>query len=339
MNCNVFMYHRTGLPSGPCLPRHRGRRRPDLRVARAKSVFERRPRPRSRRLFEDGDGRAMDVPVGSRYSGRRPELRREEICTNQFKLLCETAGTPATSTRGTFSRLTMWKAWAPARLAGVRPTAKTKATPTFWPRYKEAWNPGIRRQYRRLPDEGQTASRPWALLKVFPVWNGGEDHEDRLRERRLGRPSSTLVDTVQTTILRPTQNQGEGAGMQRRSATSSPSSASPGNGDQRVLQADLRHRLRHQGLREDAVTAAIQDYFVALAKDWRTSRRSPCRQPGGNEGLSWTSSTTGTSNVDGREPRYQSWRQSTMPSWEGSRMKLKDYWPRCLPGPGRVPAD
>ena len=43
--------------------------------------------------FEDGDGGAMDVPIGSRYSGDALNyVVTEKIATGQFKLLCETAG-------------------------------------------------------------------------------------------------------------------------------------------------------------------------------------------------------------------------------------------------------
>lgn len=52
--------------------------------------------------FEDGDGGAMDVPIGSRYSGDALNyVVTEKITTGQFKLLCETAGAAGNQYQGT----------------------------------------------------------------------------------------------------------------------------------------------------------------------------------------------------------------------------------------------
>ena len=127
--------------------------------------------------FEDGDGGAMDVPIGSRYSGDALNyVVTEKIATGQFKLLCETAGAAGNQYQGNLFPIDYVEGLGAARLADILINGEDEESDAnLLARYKES-------------------------LK---------SHRPRRHRRRRHR-----------------------------------------NGDQRVLQADLRHRL-HLGHRED----------------------------------------------------------------------------------------
>ena len=62
--------------------------------------------------FEDGDGGAMDVPIGSRYSGDALNYVVTEKIATGSNFCVKRPEPPATSTREPFFRSTMSKAWA-----------------------------------------------------------------------------------------------------------------------------------------------------------------------------------------------------------------------------------
>lgn len=70
--------------------------------------------------FEDGDGGAMDVPIGSRYSGDALNyVVTEKIATGQFKLLCETAGAAGNQYQGNLFPIDYVEGLGAARLADI----------------------------------------------------------------------------------------------------------------------------------------------------------------------------------------------------------------------------
>lgn len=80
------------------------------------------------------------------------------------------------------------------------------------------------------------------------------------------------------------------------------------------------------------VTKAVNDYFAALAKDWANQSGITVRV---SQVETKVLSVDGVIDITGNEdqrrnPEYRPGVPTRSPSWEGSRMKLKDYWPRCL---------
>ena len=69
---------------------------------RERSIFRTTAKAAVRKgYFEDGDGIAMDVPIGTRFSGDSLNyVVTEKLATGQFRLLCETAGAAGNQYQG-----------------------------------------------------------------------------------------------------------------------------------------------------------------------------------------------------------------------------------------------
>ena len=102
-------------------------------------------------------------------------------------------------------------------------------------------------------------------MKVFPVWNGGGTVKIVFVNSDWGVPSSTLVDTVQTAVD-PSRNQGEGVGIAPIGHVVTVVGVT---GTAISVSFKLTFATGYAwDTVKTAVTKAIQDYFVALAKDW-----------------------------------------------------------------------
>ena len=217
--------------------------------------------------FEDGDGGAMDVPIGSRYSGDALNyVVTEKIATGQFKLLCETAGAAGNQYQGNLFPIDYVEGLGAARLADILINGEDEESDAdLLARYKESLESqaygGNIADYRTKVELLQGVG----AVKVFPVWNGGGTVKIVFVNSDWGVPSSTLVDTVQTAVD-PTQNQGEGAGIAPIGHVVTVVGVT---GTAISVSFKLTFATGYAwDTVKTAVTKAIQDYFVALAKDW-----------------------------------------------------------------------
>lgn len=191
----------------------------------------------------------MDVPIGSRYSGDALNyVVTEKIATGQFKLLCETAGAAGNQYQGTLFPIDYVEGLGAARLADILINGEDEESDAdLLARYKESLESqaygGNIADYRTKVELLQGVG----AVKVFPVWNGGGTVKIVFVNSDWGvrlRPWSTPSDR-----RRPHPE----PGRRRRDRADRPRRhrrRRHRNGDQRVLQADLRHRL-HLGHRED----------------------------------------------------------------------------------------
>ena len=70
--------------------------------------------------FEDGNGAAMDVPIGTRFSGDNLNYTvTEKIATGQFRLLCETPGAAGNQYQGNLFPIDYVEGLGAARLADI----------------------------------------------------------------------------------------------------------------------------------------------------------------------------------------------------------------------------
>ena len=204
--------------------------------------------------FEDGDGGAMDVPIGSRYSGDALNyVVTEKIAAGQFKLLCETAGAAGNQYQGNLFPIDYVEGLGAARLADILINGEDEESDAdLLARYKESLESqaygGNIADYRTKVELLQGVG----AVKVF-------------LNSDWGVPSSTLVDTVQTAVD-PTQNQGEGAGIAPIGHVVTVVGVT---GTAISVSFKLTFATGYAwDTVKTAVTKAIQDYFVALAKDW-----------------------------------------------------------------------
>ena len=217
--------------------------------------------------FEDGDGGAMDVPIGSRYSGDALNyVVTEKIATGQFKLLCETAGATGNQYQGTLFPIDYVEGLGAARLADILINGEDEESDAdLLARYKasleaQAYGGNIA-DYRTKVELLQGVG----AVKVIPVWNGGGTVKIVFVDSDWSVPSSTLVDTVQTAVD-PTQNQGEGVGIAPIGHVVTVTGVT---GTKINVSFKLTFAAGYTWDTVKAgVTKAVNDYFAALAKDW-----------------------------------------------------------------------
>lgn len=217
--------------------------------------------------FEDGNGGAMDVPIGSRFSGGDLNYTvTEKIAGGQFKLLCETAGAAGNQYQGNLFPIDFIEGLGAARLADILINGEDEESDAaLYARYLESLESqaygGNIADYRTKVELLQGVG----AVKVFPVWNGGGTVKIVFVNSDWGVPSSELVNSVQTAVD-PVQNQGEGVGIAPIGHVVTVAGVTG-------TTIDVSFKLTFASgytweTVQTAVTTAIQDYFVSLAKEW-----------------------------------------------------------------------
>ena len=164
--------------------------------------------------FEDGNGAAMDVPIGTRFSGDNLNyVVTEKIAPGQFRLLCETPGVCGNQYQGTLFPIDYVEGLGAARLADILINGEDEEDDeALRARYMESLHTqaygGNIADYKTKIELLQGVG----AVKVFPVWNGGGTVKIVFINSDWGVPSDELVDSVQTAVD-PVQNQGVGDGI------------------------------------------------------------------------------------------------------------------------------
>ncbi len=217
--------------------------------------------------FEDGDGGAMDVPVGSRFSGGDLNyVVTEKIATGQFKLRCETAGAAGNQYQGNLFPIDFIEGLGAARLADILINGEdAESDADLYSRYLESLESqaygGNIADYRTKVELLQGVG----AVKVFPVWNGGGTVKIVFVNSDWGVPSPELVNSVQTAVD-PVQNQGEGVGIAPIGHVVTVVGVT-GTAINVSFKLTFAAGYTWETVK-NGVTAAIQDYFATLAKDW-----------------------------------------------------------------------
>lgn len=156
----------------------------------------------------------IDVPIGSRYSlGNLNYITVEKIAVGAYKLQCESFGIIGNQNFGTVTPIDYIEGLETAELTELLiPGENEEETEHLRDRYfgsldSEAFGGNIT-DYK----EKTNAISGVGGVKVSPVWNGGGTVKLVIISSAFGKPSSTLIDAVQTTID-PVQNQGKGVGI------------------------------------------------------------------------------------------------------------------------------
>lgn len=217
--------------------------------------------------FENGSGGAMDVPIGSRFSGDSLNYAvTEKISSGQYKLICETPGTGGNQYQGNLFPIDYIDGLGSAVLSDILVNGEDEETDeALYARYLESLDSqafgGNQADYTTTVELIQGVGS----IKVIPVWNGGGTVKIIFVDSDLGIPSSTLVDSVQTTVD-PVQNQGVGAGTAPIGHTVTVEGVVG-------TEIDVSFTLTFASsytwdLVKDLVTDAIQSYFDELTSTW-----------------------------------------------------------------------
>ncbi len=223
-----------------------------------------------RGLFYGSNNVLMDVPIGSRFSiGSLVYTATEKVSTGEFTMECETAGTVGNELFGAVLPIERIDGLVRAELADVLVPGKDEES-----------NESLRKKYfdglesqafgGNIADykEKTNALDGVGGTKVFPVWNGGGTVKLVIIDSTFAKPSSALVDAVQTAID-PVESQGQGLGL-----------------------APIDHTVTVEGVTETTVNietsltfqsgytwqdvqpafeAVIAEYFTELCESWEDS--------------------------------------------------------------------
>lgn len=217
--------------------------------------------------FEDGNGAAMDVPIGTRFSGDNLNYTvTEKIATGQFRLLCETPGAAGNQYQGNLFPIDYVEGLGAARLADILINGEDEESDEdLLDRYMDSLQAqaygGNKADYKTKVELLQGVG----AVKVFPVWNGGGTVKIVFVNSDWGIPSSDLVNRVQT-VVDPVQNQGVGDGIAPIGHVVTVEGVTG-------TTINVSFTLTFSGSAtwstvETSVKKAIQDYFDSLAKTW-----------------------------------------------------------------------
>ena len=217
--------------------------------------------------FEDGNGAAMDVPIGTRFSGDNLNYTvTEKIATGQFRLLCETPGAAGNQYQGNLFPIDYVEGLGAARLADILINGEDEESDEdLLDRYMDSLQAqaygGNKADYKTKVELLQGVG----AVKVFPVWNGGGTVKIVFVNSDWGIPSSDLVNSVQTAVD-PVQNQGVGDGIAPIGHVVTVEGVTG-------TTINVSFTLTFSGSAtwstvETSVKKAIQDYFDSLAKTW-----------------------------------------------------------------------
>lgn len=165
-------------------------------------------------LFQDRNGAAVDVPIGSRFA--LDDLTYavvEAVAPGVYELECEVAGTEGNSKFGAMLPVDYVAGLAKAELEDVRvPGEEEESDESLYQRYLAAIN--------EQPFGGNVADYKNKIcevtgvggVKVFPAWQGGGTVKCTILASDYTPPTSALIDDVQT-FIDPIANSGQGLGF------------------------------------------------------------------------------------------------------------------------------
>lgn len=209
----------------------------------------------------------IDVPIGSRFS--LDDLNYvvvEKIEPGIFKLQCETSGSKANGYLGTLIPVEYIEGLTTAEVTEILvPGEDEEETEAFRERYFRSFDPesyggniaDYKQKTKSIPGVGG--------VKVYPVWNGGGTVKLVIINSEYQKPSSELVDQVQT-IIDPVQNQGMGLGVAPIGHVVTVEGVK-----ERVVNISTNITYQQGWQWEDIkpyVEEAIDEYFLELIKEW-----------------------------------------------------------------------
>jgi len=217
--------------------------------------------------FEDGSGNAMDIPIGTRFSGGSLNyVATEKIAGGQFKMLCETAGVVGNQYQGVLFPIDFVGGLGAARLADILINGEDEESDAdLYGRYLESLKyqayGGNKADYKMKVELIQGVG----AAKVTPVWNGGGTVKIIFIDSDWGVPPSELVDSVQTAVD-PVANRGVGNGIAPIGHVVTVEGVA-GATINIAFTLTLSYGETWAAVQE-AVTASIQSYFSELARIW-----------------------------------------------------------------------
>ena len=208
--------------------------------------------------------------INTRYSlGQLNYIVKEQIAPGVYKVQCETAGVEGNKLFGDLIPIDYIDGLESSILTELLiPGEDEEDTEVFRRRYFDSFRSqafgGNIAEYK----EKVNGIDGVGGVKVYPVWNGGGTVKLVIIDSNYARPSSELIESVQT-VVDPTQNQGIGEGI----APIGHIVTVVGCGETTLdVQTSLTFESGWDWIAiEPYVQACIDDYFRELARGWDSS--------------------------------------------------------------------
>lgn len=193
----------------------------------------------------------------------------EQISPGIYKMECETAGEVGNLSAGTLIPIDYIEGLESANVAAlITPGEDNETTESLRERFMKSLIPeaygGNIADYKSKVNEISGIGG----VKVYPVWNGGGTVKLTIITSDYSVPSAEQIDEVQT-IIDPVQNSGQGLGVAPIGHIVTVTGAT-------AVSVDISADITYSGSWtwedvENYVAAAIDEYFLELAKEWDES--------------------------------------------------------------------
>lgn len=156
----------------------------------------------------------MSVPIGSRFGIETTTyIVTEQLANNEAKVQCEQLGEVGNTYTGDILPITPIPGLTTAQLTDILiPGENTEDDESLRNRYYEDLESiafsGNKADYKKKTKDLAGVGG----VKVYPVWNGGGTTKLVIIDSTFNKPSTVLIDGVQTAID-PIENQGQGLGL------------------------------------------------------------------------------------------------------------------------------
>ena len=209
----------------------------------------------------------IEVPIGSRFTHNNYSYKvTEKISDRVYKLQCETVGSSPNGLIGTLIPVDYIEGLTSAVITEILiPGEDEEETETLRARYYNSLSSqsygGNKADYiektNSLDGVGGT--------KVYPVWNGGGTVKLVIIDSNFKKPTTTLINTVQT-VIDPITNSGEGVGLAPIGHTVTVASVEE-------TTVNISTVITYQeGWNFEAcktyITNIVNEYFAELSKSW-----------------------------------------------------------------------
>lgn len=211
----------------------------------------------------------INVPIGSRFSLEEYNYTVTKLIDSNlhtYELTCETIGVEGNRHFGTLIPIEYIRGLESAELTELLiPGEDEEDTEEFRQRYFDSLDPaafgGNIADYKQKTKSIQGVGG----VKIYPVWNGGGTVKLVILNSEFEKPTTELIDLVQTTID-PVQNAGEGVGLAPIGHVVTVAGV-----EETTINIELEITFRNGGTWENTQTRVqelITNYLQELNKTW-----------------------------------------------------------------------
>lgn len=211
----------------------------------------------------------LDVPIGSRFNSPVANYYvSQKVSNGVYQVTCETTGTVGNDYTGTIVPIDTISGLETAEITNILIYGEDEqSTESLAEEYDNSFGSTSYGGNKATYEEACAEIGGVGAVKVESVWNGDGTVKLYLLDANFGLPTQTLIDTVQGEI--DPNRDGKGDGIAPIGAVVTVVSA--GENDivvETTVTLDENYTLASV---EDAIKAAVENYFVSLRETWQSN--------------------------------------------------------------------